>query len=113
MLYKLNNKGSIHLLSLLFFILAVYGVYSLYKSYRNDHLREDLMEALEEGKTLTDKFVTDREQREKVDAAYRTVKSTINVSSDLTGQEGTIREIIDHMRELAENAGRSMGGRGE
>ncbi len=113
MLYKLNNKGSIHLLSLLFFILAVYGVYSLYKSYRNDHLREDLMEALEEGKTLTDKFVTDREQREKVNAAYNTAKSTINVSSDLTGQEGTIREIIDHMRELAENAGRSMGGRGE
>ncbi len=115
MLYKLNKEGFIHLhlLSLLFFIMAIYGSYSLYKSYRNDHLRQDLMEALNDGKALADRVITDPAQREKVEAAYRGAKSVIDSSSDIAVQERTIREIIDHMRELAVNAGRSMGGRGE
>lgn len=115
MVYRLNDKGffHLHLLSLLLFVLAVYGAYSLYKSHRNDHLRADLLEALEDAKVLTDQFVTDPGQREKVDAAYNAARRIIDGSADISAQVGTIRGIIGNMREMAYSTGKSMGGKGE
>jgi len=102
----IGNRGHLHIISLVVLFLAIIGVLHLYKGYREEHLRESLLEALDEGKMLADEFITDQGQKATVSEAYQQARQAIGESPEIAQEAPVILKVIANIRELAEQSRR-------
>ena len=84
-----SERGYIHILGVILFLLALVGAWYVWKSSQQGKLRDNMVVVVEDYRKLADKAVKDDNDREKMDKAFKEIEHILEKNKISGGKSKT------------------------